>query len=98
QNGSIDDIKKAQRNLIESGMRGKATTVTDAFAEFEIPDKDTWLTGKSDQMTGRLIVYDNGAKRASPITQDKILTLKAQAAPPPYLLIARGVVGGRRLI
>ena len=98
QGGSLDDIKKAQRNLIESGMRGKALTATDTFAEFEISDKDTWLAGKGDAMTGRLIVYDNGAKRASPITQDKILTLKAKSSPPPYLLIGGGVFGGVVLI
>ncbi len=94
QGGSLEDIRKAQRNLIESGMRGKAISASDTFVEFEIPDKDTWLMGKGDAMTGRLIVYDNGAKRASPITQDKILTLKAKSAPPPYLLIGGGVFGG----
>jgi hypothetical protein len=94
QGGSLDDAKKAQRNLIESGMRGKAVTASDAFVEFEIPDSDKWLSGKGDQMSGRLVIYDNGAKRTSPITQDKILTLKAKAAPPPYLLIGGGVFGG----
>lgn len=94
QGGSLDDAKKAQRNLIESGMRGKAVSASDAFVEFEIPDSDKWLSGKGDQMTGRLVIYDNGAKRTSPITQDKILTLKAKAAPPPYLLIGGGVFGG----
>lgn len=94
QNGSLEDIRKAQRNLIESGMRGKALTVTDTYAEFEVPDKDTWLAGKGDQMTGRLIVYDNGAKRASPITQDRILTVKSKAAPLPYLLIGGATFGG----
>ncbi|MEZ4306817.1 MAG: FHA domain-containing protein [Polyangiaceae bacterium] len=87
-------MKKAQRNLIESGMRGKAVSASDTFAEFEVPDSDKWLAGKGDAMSGRLIIYDNGAKRASPITQDKILTLKAKAAPPPYLLIGGGVFGG----
>ncbi|MEZ4298849.1 MAG: FHA domain-containing protein [Polyangiaceae bacterium] len=94
QGGSLDDVKKAQRNLIESGMRGKAVSASDTFAEFEVPDSDKWLAGKGDAMSGRLIIYDNGAKRASPITQDKILTLKAKAAPPPYLLIGGGVFGG----
>ncbi len=98
QGGSLDDAKKAQRNLIESGMRGKAISASDAFVEFEIPDSDKWLAGKGDQMTGRLVVYDNGAKRTSPITQDKILTLKSKAAPPPYLLIGGGVFGGVVLV
>jgi len=94
QGGSLEDAKKAQRNLIESGMRGKATSASDTFVEFEIPDSDKWLSGKGDTMTGRLIVYDNGAKRSSPITQDKILTLKAKAAPLPFLLIGGATFGG----
>lgn len=94
QGGSLDDARKAQRNLIESGMRGKAVSASDQFVEFEIPDSDKWLAGKGNDMSGRLVIYDNGAKRTSPITQDKILTLKAKAAPPPYLLIGGGVFGG----
>lgn len=98
QGGSLDDARKAQRNLIESGMRGKALSASDQFVEFEIPDSDKWLAGKGNDMSGRLVIYDNGAKRTSPITQDKILTLKAKAAPPPYLLIGGGVFGGVVLI
>jgi hypothetical protein len=94
QGGSLEDAKKAQRTLIESGMRGKSVTATDTYVEFEVSDNDKWLTGKGDATTGRLIVYDNGAKRASPITQDKILTLKAKAAPLPFLLIGGATFGG----
>ncbi|AUX41436.1 hypothetical protein SOCE26_028480 [Sorangium cellulosum] len=94
QGGSLDDAKKAQRTLIESGMRGKAVTAGDSVVEFELPDTDKFLVGKGDQMTARLIVYDNQARRTSAVTADKILTLKAKEAPLPYLLIGGVTFGG----
>ncbi|MGK4006008.1 FHA domain-containing protein [Sorangium sp. So ce1036] len=94
QGGSIEDAKKAQRTLIESGMRGKAITAGDSVVEFELPDTDKFLVGKGDQMTARLIVYDNQARRTSAVTADKILTLKAKEAPLPYLLIGGVTFGG----
>jgi hypothetical protein len=94
QGGSIDDAKKAQRSLIEQGMRGKSSTAGDSVVEFELPNSDKWLTGKGDAQTARLILYDNQAKRTSAITADKILTLRAKEAPPPYLLIAAIAFGG----
>jgi hypothetical protein len=98
QGGSIDDAKKAQRTLVEQGMRGKALTASDTMVEFELPDKDGFLAGKGDQMSARLVVYDNAAKRTSAITADKIITIKAQEKPWPYLLIAGGTFGGVVLI
>jgi hypothetical protein len=52
------------------------------------------MVGKGDQMSARLIVYDNQARRTSAITADKILTLKAREAPLPYLLIGGVTFGG----
>ncbi|WP_438000885.1 FHA domain-containing protein [Sorangium sp. So ce185] len=94
QGGSIEDARKAQRTLIDGGMRGKAISAGDSVVEFELPDTDKFLVGKGDQMTARLIVYDNHARRTSAVTADKILTLKAKEAPLPYLLIAGVTFGG----
>ncbi|TKD07505.1 FHA domain-containing protein [Polyangium fumosum] len=98
QGGSIDDAKKAQRTLIEQGMRGKATTAGESMVEFEAPNTDKFLAGKGDQMTARLVVYDNQAKRTSAITADKIITVKAKEAPLPYLLIGAITFGGVVLV
>lgn len=94
QGGNIDDAKKAQRTLIEQGMRGKAVSAGDSVVEFELPNSDKFLVGKGDQMAARLVVYDNQARRSSAITADKILTLKAREAPLPYLLIGGVTFGG----
>ncbi|WP_437871380.1 FHA domain-containing protein [Sorangium sp. So ce363] len=94
QGGNLEDAKKAQRTLIEGGMRGKAISAGDSVVEFELPDTDKFLVGKGDQMTARLIVYDNQARRTSAVTADKILTLKAKEAPLPYLLIGGVTFGG----
>lgn len=94
QGGNIDDAKKAQRTLIEAGMRGKAVTAGDSVVEFELPQTEKFLVGKGEQMTGRMILYDNQARRTSAITQDKILNLKAREAPLPYLLIGGITFGG----
>ncbi|WP_438019621.1 FHA domain-containing protein [Sorangium sp. So ce315] len=94
QGGNLEDAKKAQRTLIEGGMRGKAISAGDSVVEFELPDTDKFLVGKGEQMTARLIVYDNQARRTSAVTADKILTLKAKEAPLPYLLIGGVTFGG----
>lgn len=94
QGGNIEDAKKAQRTLIEGGMRGKAVTAGDSVVEFELPNTEKFLVGKGDQMTARLIVYDNQARRTSALTADKIVTLKAREAPLPYLLIGGVTFGG----
>lgn len=98
QGGSIDDAKKAQRTLIEAGMRGKSVSAGDTVVEFDLPDSDKFLSGKADQMTARLVLYDNQARRASAVTADKIITLKAQEAPLPFLLIGGVTFGGVVLI
>jgi len=98
QGGSLEDAKKAQRTLIEQGMRGKAITASDTAVEFELPKSDKFLSGKGEAMTARLIVFDNQAKRTSAITQDKIITVKAKEAPLPYVLIGGITFGGVVLI
>lgn len=98
QGGGIDDAKKAQKSLIEQGMRGKAITAGESMVEFELPKSDKFLSGKGEAMTARLIVYDNQAKRTSAITADKIVTVKAKEAPLPYLLIGGITFGGVVLI
>lgn len=94
QGGSIEDAKKAQKTLIEAGMRGRVISAGDQFVEFEVPKTDKFLVGKAENMTARLIVYDNQAKRTSPVTADKIVTLKAKEAPLPILLIGAATFGG----
>ncbi|AKT41960.1 FHA domain-containing protein [Chondromyces crocatus] len=98
QGGSLDDAKKAQRSLIEQGMRGKALSTGDTMAEFELPNSDNFLVGKGEQMSGRIILYDNQARRTSAITADKILTVRAQEAPLPYILIGGITFGGVVLV
>jgi hypothetical protein len=97
QGGSIDDAKKAQRTLIEAGMRGKAVSAGDSVVEFEVPSSDKFLVGKGEQMTARMIIYDNQARRTSAVTADKIVSVKAQEAPLPFLLIG-GITFGTVVI
>jgi len=98
QGGGIEDAKKAQRSLIEQGMKGKAVSAGDTVVEFELPNTDKFLVGKGDQMTARMIIYDNQARRTSAVTQDKILTLRAKEAPLPFLLIGGLTFGGVVLV
>lgn len=99
QGGSLEDARNAQKALIEAGMHGSATTTNDQYVEFDVPNKTKFLSGKDNSnYTARLIVYDNGAKRTSAVTKDKILTLKASEAPPPYFLIGGIAFGGVVLI
>lgn len=98
QNGNIEDAKKAQRTLIEAGMRGKAVSAGDSVVEFELPKTDKFLVGKGEAMTARMIVYDNQARRTSAVTADKLLSLRARDAPLPYLLIGGATFGGVVLI
>src|SRR5262249_21707641 len=61
QGGNIDEAKKAQRTLVEAGMRGKAVSASETVVEFDIPNTTKFLIGKGDSMTARLIIYDNKA-------------------------------------
>lgn len=90
QTGSIEDAQRAQRTLIESGMRGESVSVGDGFAQFELPNDDRFLLRQGEGQVARLIIYDNAARRTSWPTADRVLTLRAQAAPLPYLWIGVG--------
>jgi hypothetical protein len=94
QGGSVDDAKKAQTTLIQAGMRGKATSAGDTVVEFDLPSSDKFLAGSGAQMSARMVLYDNQAHRTSAVTADKILTLRAQQAPYPLLLIGGITFGG----
>jgi hypothetical protein len=96
--GNLDEAKKAQRTLIEAGMRGKAISAGDSVVEFELPNNAKFLTGKGESMTARLVLYDNQARRTSAITADKILTLQAREAPLPYLWIGGATFAGVVLV
>jgi hypothetical protein len=94
QGGSIEDAKKAQRTLIEAGMRGKAVSAGDTVVEFEVPDTTKFLVGKGEKMTARMIIYDNASRRTSAVTADKIISLQAQEKPLNYILIGGITFGG----
>jgi hypothetical protein len=98
QGSNMDEAKKAQRTLIEAGMRGKATSASETSVEFDLPSNAKFLVGKGDNMTARLVIYDNVARRTSAITADKIVTLHAREAPLPYLWIGGATFGGVVLV
>ncbi|HEY5962142.1 MAG TPA: hypothetical protein VIV60_36550, partial [Polyangiaceae bacterium] len=81
----VDKATKAQQQLIEMGMRGKAVEATDSFVEFEAPDKEKILHGSGSQAVVRFVIYDNQAKRTSGITSDTVLQLKATTPPFPLI-------------
>lgn len=98
KNRSIEEAKKARDNITAQGLRGKVVETGDGFVEFELPASDKWLVGSGDKMIGRMVVYDNVAKRASPVTTERILTLAARTAPLPILWIGVGTFAGVVLI
>ncbi len=85
--------KKAMQSLIQQNMRGGAIEAGDTFVTFKVPDEDKILDGTGDATVAHVIVYDNGAKRASGHDEKSILTLKATKKPIPWLLFA-GIGGG----
>lgn len=91
---SIEDAKKAQKQLIASNMVGKANSSGDTFVEFEVPEGTKFLQGKGKDMNARLVVVDTKAYRTSAITADKIITLPADKAPFNFLLIGGMTFGG----
>ncbi len=95
EGGDIETAKRAQQQLIARKMNGKASQASDTFVEFEIPDSEKILFTQGGQTTARFIIYDNKAGRATPADSKNILSLKAESAPFPFLMvggIAFGVV------
>jgi hypothetical protein len=89
----VEQARKAQQQLIEMGMRGKALEATDSFVEFEAPDKDKLLHGSGEQAVVRLVLYDNQAKRTSGVTADTVLQLKGTTQPFPLIPVLGGALG-----
>lgn len=89
----VDKAQKAQQQLIEMGMRGKALEATDSFVEFEAPDKEKLLHGSGSQAVVRLVLYDNKAKRTSGVTADTVLQLKGTTAPFPLIPVLGAALG-----
>lgn len=91
---NIDQAKKAQTQLIQQGMRGKAIEANDTYVEFEAPDKDKIIHGSGSQAVARVVLFDNRAKRTSGVTADTILQVKATSSGPfPILYVLIGLFG-----
>jgi hypothetical protein len=88
----IAAVRRAQQNLIAQNMRGGAKEANDSFAVFDVPDEEKLLEGSGDAAVARVLIYDNGAKRASGHDAQTILTLKARSKPFNLLLIL-GIAG-----
>jgi hypothetical protein len=86
--------KKAMQNLIAQNMRGGAVESADGFVVLNVPDEDKILEGSGEAMVTRVVVYDNKAKRASGVTAETVLSLKASKKPLnlPIILGAAGLV------
>jgi len=86
--------KKAMQHLIAQNMRGAAEDTADTFATFKVPDEEKLLEGQGDNQVARVVIYDNKAKRASGVTAETVLTLKAGKKPLnlPIILGAAGIV------
>jgi len=86
--------KKAMQHLIAQNMRGGAVESADTFVTLNIPDEEKILEGQGDNQVARVVVFDNKAKRASGVTPETVLTLKAGKKPLnlPLILGAAGIV------
>jgi hypothetical protein len=89
----LEKAKRTQQQLIAMGLSGKAVEASDAFAEFEVPDKDKLIHGAGGQAVAQVLVYDNRAHRMSGMTAETILEVKATTAPLPVLWILGGSLG-----
>jgi hypothetical protein len=84
----IETAKKAMQSLAQQNMHGVALEAADTFATFQVPDEDKLLDGTGDNTVAHVIIYDNGARRASGHDEKTILTIKAAKKPFPWLLVA----------
>lgn len=86
-------VKQAMASLVQQGMRGEATDANEVSATFKVPDEEKILEGTGEATVAHIIIYDNGAARASGHDEATVLTLKAAKKPLNWLLIA-AVAGG----
>ncbi|MBX3191302.1 MAG: FHA domain-containing protein [Labilithrix sp.] len=86
--------KKAMQHLIAQNMRGGSVDSADTFVTLQVPDEEKILEGQGENTVARVVVFDNKAKRASGVTAETVLTLKAQKKPfnLPIILGAAGIV------
>jgi hypothetical protein len=86
--------KKAIQNLVAQNMRGNSVDSADTFVTLNIPDEDKLLEGQGENTIARVVIYDNKARRASGVTAETVLTLKATKKPLnlPIILGAAGIV------
>jgi hypothetical protein len=84
----IEAAKKAMQSLAQQNLHGVALEAADTFVTFQVPDEDKLLDGTGDNMVAHVIIYDNGARRASGHDEKTILTVKATKKPFPWLLVA----------
>jgi hypothetical protein len=86
--------KKVMQNLTAQNMRGTALDSSDTSVTLQIPDEDKMLEGNGEQMVARVVVYDNRAHRASSVTAETVLTLKATKKPLnlPIILGVAGII------
>jgi hypothetical protein len=98
EGNTIEAAKKAQLQLLQEGMKATAVSASEQMVEFVVPDKESFLSGSGTNMTARLVVYDNVAKRASGVTAQTVLAIKAKKRPPPWLWIGLGTFGGVTLL
>jgi len=91
EGGDIETAKRAQQQLIARKMNGKALQATDTFVEFEAPDSEKLLVKQGNEIVTRFVIYDNKAARATPADAKNIITLRAETAPFPFMLVG-GIV------
>jgi hypothetical protein len=94
QRNDPEIAKKAIQHLVAQNLRGGAKEAGDTFVTFEVPSEDKLLEGEGENMVTRVVVYDNKAKRASGVTAQTVITLKASKKPLnlPIILGAAGIV------
>ncbi|MFO0741743.1 MAG: FHA domain-containing protein [Labilithrix sp.] len=86
--------KKAMQNLIAQNLHGTAEEASATYVTLNVPDEEKLLEGEGDNMVTRVVIYDNKAQRASGVTAETVLTLKAgkKTLNLPMILGAAGIV------
>lgn len=90
-NNDLAAVRKAQKQLVAQGMRGRVVEVADTFAEFEAPDSEKILHGSGKRAVARIVLFDNKASRASGVSADTIVELEARKRPLPLMAILGGL-------